>query len=290
MNITRGQFFKYIGGGLAALGVAKLSDLVRPNSAFGQQTPKKEGAIKIDWLGHGGFKFESVSGTVILLDPWLSTNPKCPAQYRNPENFEKVDILLFTHGHVDHFMVPDTEALVNKFNPMVVATTELGILIKNEIPMANVQRFKLSNKGASSAMGNVNITMVGADHSSNAQRTSFSAPPTEVGEAVGYILEFENGFKIYHAGDTGLMPDMKMIIGDYYRPDLAILPIGNVFTMGPREAAWACKWIRPKYVIPDHYGTFPALEQTADTFIAGVKEYAPETKVIVLTPGQEYKI
>lgn len=290
MNITRGQFFKYIGGGLAALGLAKVSGLMKPGSAFAQQPLKKDGVIKIEWLGHGGFKFESVSGTVILVDPWLSTNPKCPAKYRNPENFEKVDILLFTHGHVDHFMVPDTEAIVNKYNPLVVATTELGIMIKHEIPMANVQRYKLSNKGASAMLGNVKITMTPADHSSNAQRTNFSAPPTEVGEAVGYVLEFENGFKIYHAGDTGLMTDMKMVIGDFYCPDLAILPIGNVFTMGPREAARACQWIRPNYVIPGHYNTFPALEQTADTFIAGIKEDSPETEVIVLTPGKVYKI
>jgi L-ascorbate metabolism protein UlaG (beta-lactamase superfamily) len=129
--------------------------------------------------------------------------------------------------------------------------------------------------------------MTEAFHSAGAQLTGFEGVNRFVGEAAGYIMEFENGFKIYHSGDTSLMGDMKYIIGDLYQPDMAILPIGGVFTMGPKEAAFACKLIRPRYVIPEHYGTFPVLIQSADTFRKELKKYAPTTKPMVVVPGEE---
>jgi L-ascorbate metabolism protein UlaG (beta-lactamase superfamily) len=185
------------------------------------------------------------------------------------EGFSKVDIVLFTHGHVDHFMLPDTEGIVERFNPKIIAPWELEFFIKAEIPKANTLTFELANKGATSLIDGLKITMVGADHSS-----------------CGYIIEFENGFKIYHSGDTGLMADMELTIGNFYEPDLAILPIGGVFTMGSKEAAYACKLIRPKHVIPEHYGTFPVLVQTTEDFVRWVEQYAPDTKVFELTPGE----
>ena len=132
--------------------------------------------------------------------------------------------------------------------------------------------------------------MTEAFHSAGAQLTGFEGINRFVGEAAGYIIEFENGFKVYHSGDTSLMGDMKYIIGDYYKPDLAILPIGGVFTMGPKEAAFACKLIRPKYAIPEHFGTFPVLAQSADEFIKETKYLAPKTEVVVINPGKEIKI
>ena len=132
--------------------------------------------------------------------------------------------------------------------------------------------------------------MTEAFHSAGAQLTGFEGVNRFVGEAAGYIIEFEDGLKIYHAGDTSLMSDMKYIIGDYYKPDVAILPIGGVFTMGPKEAAFSCKLIRPKYAIPQHYGTFPVLAQSADEFIKKTKHYAPKTKTLVINPGEEIKI
>jgi L-ascorbate metabolism protein UlaG (beta-lactamase superfamily) len=268
-----------------------------PTEATEEETPKptsvaeapqvlSDGNVLVEWLGHGSFKFESPGGKVVLLDPWLSTNPKCPAEYRTMEGFSKVDIVLFTHGHVDHFMLPDTQDIVERFNPKIIAPWELEFFIKAEIPKANTLTFELANKGATSVIDGLGITMVGADHSSGAQLTGFEGVNKYVGEPCGYIIKFENGFKVYHSGDTGLMADMELVIGDFYEPDLAILPIGGVFTMGPQEAAYACRLIRPRYAIPEHYGTFPVLVQTADDFVRWVEQYAPDTETFTLTPGE----
>jgi len=132
--------------------------------------------------------------------------------------------------------------------------------------------------------------MTEAFHSAGAQLTGFQGINRFVGEAVGYIMEFENGLKIYHSGDTSLMGDMKFIIGDFYKPDIAILPIGGVYTMGPEEAAYACKLIRPRAVIPEHYGTFPVLVQTSDGFKKEVGRIAPATRVIDMKPGDSVTV
>jgi len=288
MKVSRRQFFKGLG---ATIGMVGLHGFLKGEIANAEERkPIREGKVGIEWLGHGGFRFVSPGGTELLLDPWLGTNPVCPAKYRTPEGFPKVDIVLYTHGHVDHFMLPDLEAIVKRFDPMIIAPFELGLFIKNKLQAANYGLFQVANKGGAGLIEGVKIHMVGADHSSDAQLYSFEAPPNPVGEPVGYVLEFENGFKIYHSGDTGLMADMKFVIGDYYQPDLAILPIGDIFTMGSREAAYACKLIRPKYVIPEHYRTFPALVQSPNAFLKHTKAYAPGTKVIVMEPGKEIEI
>jgi L-ascorbate metabolism protein UlaG (beta-lactamase superfamily) len=283
MGISRRNFFKGIG---LLLGMTGLSGVAAASQAHAaEQTPIAEGDVEIEWLGHGSFLFVSCAGKRILFDPWISTNPKCPGKYRQEGGFGKVDIVLWTHGHVDHFMINDAKTLVERYNPKIIAPWELNFFIKSEIPEANCQIFTLGNKGSTAAMEGIKITMVEAFHSAGAQLTGFEGTNRFVGEAVGYILEFENGLKIYHAGDTALMGDMKTIIGEFYRPDIAILPIGGVFTMGPQEAAYACKLIRPKLVIPEHYGTFPVLAQTAEQFTARVLKEAPGVKPLVIEPG-----
>lgn len=257
-----------------------------PTSAIAATGELSTSSVLVEWLGHGSFRFDSPGGKTILLDPWLSTNPKCPARYRTMEGFSKVDLVLFTHGHVDHFMLPDAKGLVEQFSPKIIAPWELEFFIKAEIPKANTLTFELANKGATSLIDGLNITMVGADHSSGAQLTGFEGLNKYVGEPCGYVIEFENGFKVYHSGDTGLMADMELTIGNFYAPDLAILPIGGIFTMGPKEAAYACQMIRPRYAIPEHYGTFPVLVQTAEDFFHWVEQYAPYTAVFELTPGE----
>jgi len=250
-----------------------------------ERRPVSEGKVGIEWLGHGSFLFISCKGKKILLDPWISTNPKCPGRYRRKKGFGAVDLILWTHGHVDHFMLPDAKELVADYQPKIVAPWELSFFIKAEIPGANCQTFTLANKGATANLDGIKVTMVEAFHSAGAQLTGFEGTNRFVGEAVGYIMEFENGLKIYHSGDTSLMGDMKTIIGDFYKPDIAILPIGGVFTMGPDEAAFACKLINPKVAIPEHYGTFPVLVQESDGFKQEIRKQAPQVKVLDVKPG-----
>jgi L-ascorbate metabolism protein UlaG (beta-lactamase superfamily) len=290
MGISRREFFTGLG---AVIGTAGLRGLFKADTAHGAEIKRKPvapGKVGIEWLGHGSFLFISCKGKKILLDPWLSTNPKCPGKYRKKGCFGKVDLVLWTHGHVDHFMLSDAKEIVAEYKPKVVAPWELNFFIKAEIPEANCQIFVLANKGATADFDGVKVTMVEAFHSSGAQLTGFQGSNHFVGEAVGYILEFENGLKIYHSGDTSLMGDMKSIIGDYHKPDIAILPIGGVFTMGPEEAAFACKLIRPRIAIPEHYATFPALVQTPEGFIKHTRKQAPQVKVLDLRPGVKIEV
>jgi len=283
MEVSRRQFFKGLG---AVIGAAGLNSFLKVDTAYGaEKKPVGAGKVGVEWLGHGSFLFISCKGKRILLDPWTSTNPKCPGKYRKEGAFGTVDLVLFTHGHVDHFMLPDAKGLVADYKPKIVAPWELSFFIKAEIPGANCQTFVLGNKGATADFDGVKVTMVEAFHTAGAQLTGFEGTNRFVGEAVGYIIEFENGLKIYHSGDTSLMGDMENIIGNYYRPDIAILPIGGVFTMGSDEAAFACKLIRPKVVIPEHFGTFPVLVQSTDRFKEQMRKQAPQVKVLEVKPG-----
>ncbi len=275
----------------AVIGAAGLHSFMKIDMAHGvERKPVSAGKVGIEWLGHGSFLFTSCKGKRILLDPWTSTNPKCPGIYRKKGGFETVDLVLWTHGHVDHFMLPDARALIADYRPKIVAPWELSFFIKAEIPGANCQTFVLGNKGATADFDGIKVTMVEAFHSAGAQLTGFEGTNRFVGEAVGYIIEFENGLKIYHSGDTSLMGDMKTIIGDFYRPDIVILPIGGVFTMGPDEAAFACKLIRPKIVIPEHFGTFPVLVQSTDRFKRQMQKQAPQVKVLEVKPGVKVEV
>lgn len=283
MNVSRRQFFK---GMATIIGAAGIHSLAKIDTAHGADSkPVGDGSVGIEWLGHGSFLFTSCSGKRILLDPWTSTNPKCPGKYRKKGAFGKVDLVLWTHGHVDHFMLPDAKEIVADYRPKIVAPWELSFFIKAEIPGADCQTFALGNKGATANLCGIKVTMVEAFHSAGAQLTGFEGTNRFMGEAVGYILEFENGLSIYHSGDTSLMGDMKTVIGDYYKPDIAILPIGGVFTMGPDEAAFACKLIRPKIVIPEHFGTFPVLVQDTGRFKQQVQKQASNVNVIEVKPG-----
>lgn len=283
MSNSRRQFFKEFA---LMAGIIGMSPLVKNNMALGSDnTQLGKGEVGIEWLGHGSFQFTSCKGKIILLDPWFSTNPKCPIRYRQKGSFGSVDLILWTHGHVDHFMLPDARELVSEYRPKIVAPWELSFFIKSEIPQANCQTFVLGNKGATADFDGIKITMVEASHSAGAQLTGFEGVNRFMGEAVGYIIEFENGIKVYHSGDTSMMGDMKTIIGEFYKPDIAILPIGGVFTMGPEEAAFACNLIKPKIVIPEHFGTFPALVQDTVLFSQKMSEYAPQVQMLEVKPG-----
>lgn len=226
---------------------------------------------QLTWLGHGTFKITSPGGKVLLADPWVAGNPACPAAEKN---MSKLDYMLITHGHFDH--ICDAVELAKKLSPTVVAVYETGHWLESK-QVANVSAM---NKGGTQNLGDIRATMVHADHSCGILD---DGKIIYGGEPAGYVIQMEDGFKIYFAGDTNVFGDMR-IIGELYRPDLACLPIGDLYTMGPREAAYACQLLGVKKVVPMHFGTFPALTGTPAALADLTKEQGVE--VMALTPGQ----
>ncbi len=229
----------------------------------------KLNGIKITWLGHATFRIQTPAGNTILVDPWVMGNPMCP----DAEKGVKVlDVMLVTHGHGDH--IGDAVEIAGRLNPKVVGNPELcGWLEKK-----GVKQTAEMNKGGTQRVEDINVTMVHADHSCGIQDGDQFIYG---GEACGYVIEFETGIKIYHAGDTNVFGDMA-IIRDLYAPEIAMLPIGDHYTMGPREAAYACSLLKPNSVIPMHYGTFPVLTGTP----AELSKLARGVQVVEMKPGQ----
>ena len=196
----------------------------------------------ITWLGHAAFQIATADGRTILVDPWI-TNPSSPDAKRE---FDRVDIMLITHGHFDH--VGDAVDLGSQFQPSTVANFEIATWLGQK----GLTDTRPMNTGGTQAIDDVEITLVPAIHSSG---ISDDESIVYGGEPGGFIINID-GFKIYHAGDTTVSMDMTLI-GDLYQPDIACLPIGGHFTMGPREAAKACELLHVKKVIPMHYGNLP---------------------------------
>jgi L-ascorbate metabolism protein UlaG (beta-lactamase superfamily) len=225
--------------------------------------------IKITWLGHATFRIETLGGKTVLIDPWVAGNPKCPEKEKN---LAKVDVMLCTHGHGDH--IGDAVEIAKKHDPMVVGMPELCGWLEGK----GVKRVSGMNKGGTQTVGDIKVTMVHAVHSSGIQDGNHMVYG---GEACGYVVEFSNGMKIYHAGDTCVFGDMA-IIREIYAPAICMLPIGDHYTMGPREAAYACKLLKPKMVVPMHYGTFPVLTGTPAEF----RKLVPDFDVREMKPGE----
>ena len=212
---------------------------------------KLNNGIQLTWLGHATVKI-AVDGKTFLMEPWVASNPVCPDTLKT---FDTLDVILITHGHADH--IGDAVSLAKKHTPTVVSIVEIarwlgGQGVENTIGM---------NKGGTVTVAGVKATMVSANHSSSF--TTEDGTIVYLGEPAGYVLEFANGYKIYHAGDTNVFGDMR-IIGEIYQPDLALLPIGDHFTMGPREAAYAAELLNVPAILPIHYGTFPLLTGTPE--------------------------
>jgi L-ascorbate metabolism protein UlaG (beta-lactamase superfamily) len=225
--------------------------------------------IKITWLGHATFRVETPGGKIILIDPWVMGNPACPTTERN---VKRVDIMLCTHGHFDH--IGDAVEIAKKHNPKVVGIPELcGWLSKK-----GVKQTAEMNKGGTQTVDDIKVTMVHADHSCGIKDGD---ELVYGGEACGYVVEFSNGMKIYHAGDTNVFGDMK-IIRELYAPEIAMIPIGDHYTMGPREAAYACNLLKPKTVIPMHFGTFPPLIGRP----SDLKKLVPDVEIREMKPGE----
>lgn len=248
----------------------------------------KSGNIEIWWLGQSAMRIMTPGGKVIMIDPWILTNPKTPAQYKNLEALGKIDVILVTHAHFDH--MADAPALAKMHNaPMWgpaglnQSLVTLGVLPANLAP-------RMNKGGTITPFPGVKITQTHAEHSSEYVWTNPDSKKQEThvgGEPVGFIIELENGFKIYHMGDTGLFGDMKLI-GEYYNPDLIMMPIGGHFVMDPKDAAKATKeYLRPKYVIPMHYGTNPQLKGTPQEYLEALGGFP--VKVFPINPGDKLR-
>jgi len=227
---------------------------------------------KVKWLGHAGFQITSAAGKIILIDPWIGGNPLAACGI---DDLKKADLILITHDHFDHS--GDAAALALQTGATLVGMPETMGRLKNDcgVPANQIVFGTGMNIGGTCQKDGISITMTQAFHS------SMTAAPA------GYIVRLEDGFTIYHAGDTGIFASMKTL-GELYPIDLALLPIGSVFTMDPIQASLAVKLLGAKKCIPMHYKTFPILIQDAAPFVDAVKRSSPGTEVVVLEPGQEH--
>ncbi|MEY2952700.1 MAG: hypothetical protein RLZZ401_787 [Pseudomonadota bacterium] len=252
---------------LLALAMATgLGVIAMPTQA---QTPATARA-ELQWLGQAAVKITSPTGKVILIDPWLRTNPTTPAEFKELDKLGKVDLILVTHGHFDHIADAPALALMHKARVYAPGDLNQTLTVLKVLPSELAPRM---NKGGSvtpfADEPRIKITAVKAEHSSVFvwKNPVSGNDETHVGgEPVGFIIELENGLKIYHMGDTGLFGDMKFL-GEYYKPDVLLIPIGGNFTMDPVDAAYATnQWIKPRTVIPIHYGTNPLAKGTLPQF------------------------
>jgi len=227
---------------------------------------------KITYFGHSAFGVTTPSGEVVLIDPWIVTNPVCPEPLKK---LDRADVVLVTHGHGDH--LGDLLAIAKKHTPQVVCIYEIGGWLESQ----GVKNVRSMGKGGTQRVGEIEVTLVNAIHSSSIQQGNQFLYGGEPG---GYIVRLPGGLTVYHAGDTCVFGDMK-IIGELYKPDVACLPIGDYYTMGPREAALAIRLLNVQHVIPMHYATFPALTGTP----AQLREYTQDIaglEIHALKPGE----
>lgn len=269
-----------VGGAILGIGDALLHKPLEAAQPAGQ--------VEVLWLGHSTFRITSTTGKVIVIDPYLTKNPRTPAKYKDLKALGKVDLILVTHGHGDH--IPDLPELAKISSATVVGNHELAINLVSLGFLDGSKTIFMNRGGTVAPLGpGIKVHMVAADHSSSVDLVAIKPDTTGVrciagGLPVGYVLEFENGFKIYDTGDTDVFGDMALI-NKFFKPDLALVCIGGHFTMDPEHAAYALReLIRPKQVIPTHYGTYPVINRTPAELKAALGD-AP-IKVLDVKPGE----
>jgi L-ascorbate metabolism protein UlaG (beta-lactamase superfamily) len=228
---------------------------------------------RVTWLGHATVLVQLPSGLNILIDPFIEHNPKYPKGFELPE---KIDYILLTHAHMDH--TADTVPVAQKHGATVVAIFELAAYMEGKGVASTIGM----NLGGTLQLPGVAVTMVEAKHSSSLQEGGVSL---YLGDAAGLVLTIEDGPVLYHAGDTAVFRDMELI-RELYAPEVAMLPIGGHYTMGPKEAALAARYLEPEVILPLHWGTFPPLTGTPQDLAKLVND--PDM-VAVVAPGEELR-
>lgn len=241
-----------------------------------QQRPQS--GLDFTWWGHACVEVRTPGGQLVLLDPWFG-NPRSP---RSAGEVDRCDVLLVTHGHSDH--LGDGVGIARRTQPAWPCIHELGLWLASQLPGGG-DAVTSMNKGGTVEVKGLSVTMVRAEHSAGDWSEEMGAP-RYLGEPVGFVVELEDGLRFYHAGDTDVFGDMRLI-GERHQLDVAFLPIGGHFTMDPRGAALAAELLGVRTIVPIHYGTFPLLAGTPDQLREELAARGlDEVRVVAPEPGE----
>jgi L-ascorbate metabolism protein UlaG (beta-lactamase superfamily) len=240
-----------------------------------------ESTFRFTWGGHSAGELETPGGKSIVFDPWFG-NPRSP---KSADAIERCDLLLVSHGHADH--LGDALGIASRLRPAWPCIHELSLWLSRRLP-GGADQVTGMNKGGTVSAAGLSVSMVHAEHSAGDWNPD-AGVPLYLGEPVGFVIELENGRKIYFAGDTDVFGDMALV-ADLHAPELAFLPIGGHYTMGPKAAARAAQLLGVARVVPIHYGTFPILAGTPDQRRDELRKVGADVEVISPEPGQPIEL